>query len=206
MSNPVSAVAGPVISLGFGVVRVPVGLLAQVTGNGGNKEWGPSLAVDAVEGGVRQLLGSLLGDPGLAAQGDVTDARVQQRTEAAERDQAAQARREVADDRLAQRRERDQEARQQARKAEQEQHQRLEREKQQRQQQEKEREQEHKQAAQREEQRKQEIADEHAHEARRTRVEAESEAVEAERAAAAAKAEALDLANAKEKAKNARKQ
>jgi len=51
-------------------------VLARLTGNSGNPEWGPTLAVDSVEAGVRQVLGSLLGDPGLAGQGQVQDAQV----------------------------------------------------------------------------------------------------------------------------------
>jgi len=88
MTNPVAAVPRTIVSLGFGAARVPVDLLAQVTGNGNNREWGPTLAFDSVEATVRGLLGSLLGDPELAAQGHVKEARVQQRTEAAERDRA----------------------------------------------------------------------------------------------------------------------
>ncbi|MEJ2869285.1 hypothetical protein WCD74_16030 [Actinomycetospora sp. OC33-EN08] len=204
MSNPVSAVAGPVISLGFGVARLPVGLLAQITGNGRNPEFGPSLAIDGLEAGVRQVVGSLLGDPDLARQGEVKDARVQQRTEAAEREEAAQARRQVADDRLEQRREADQQARRQAREQEKAQHEKLEEEKRRREQQAKEREQQRKQDAKREEQRRQEIADEKAHEAKRTRVQAETEAVEAEREAAARKAEALGTAEAADAAREQR--
>lgn len=204
MSNPVSAVAGPVVSLGFGVARVPVGLLARLTGNGDNPEWGPTLAVDSVEAGVRQVLGSLLGDPGLAHQGEVQDARVDQRSQAAERDAAADARRDVADERLSDRRERDEQARERIREQEQEQGRRLEQEKEQRQQQAKKKEEQRKEQAAKGEQRAQEVADEHAHEARRTRVEAESEAVEAEREAAERSQEALELAEAADAARRRR--
>ena len=204
MSNPVSAVAGPVVSLGFGVARVPVGLLARLTGNGGNPEWGPTLAVDSVEAGVRQVLGSLLGDPGLAGQGEVQDARVSQRTEAAERDSAAGARREVADERLGERRERDQQAREQVREQEKKQKDQLEQQRRRREQEAEQREQQRKEQAEKAEARAQEVADRHAHEARRTRVEVESEAVAAEREAAERSQEALELAEAKDAAKRGR--
>lgn len=204
MSNPVSAVAGPVVSLGFGVARVPVGLLARLTGNGDNPEWGPTLAVDSVEAGVRQVLGSLLGDPGLAGQGEVQDARVTQRTEAAERDAAADARREVADQRLGERRESDQQARQRIREQEKQQRDRLEAQRKHREQEAEQREKQRKEQAQKAEARAQEVADQHAHEAHRTRVEAESEAVAAEREAAERSQEALELAEAKDAARRAR--
>lgn len=204
MSNPVSAVAGPVVSLGFGVARVPVGLLARLTGNAGNPEWGPTLAVDSVEAGVRQVLGSLLGDPELARHGEVQDARVDQRSEAAEREAAADARRDVADQRLQDRRERDQQARQQVREQEQDRKQRLEKERKQREQAAQQRERTRKEEAAKDERRAKETADEHAHEARRTRVEAESEAVAAEREAAERSQEALELAEAADAAKRRR--
>lgn len=204
MSNPVSAVAGPIVSLGFGVARVPVDLLASVTGNGGNRRWGPVLAFDSVEATVRQVLGSVLGDPELAAQGHVKDARVQQDGEAAEREQAAQARREVADDRLQDRRRRDQQAREDVRKREQERKQELESERQQREQQAKQREDERKQQAQRDKAEADERIDQHAHQAEKTRVSAESEAVAAEREAAERKAEAQELAEAADTARKRR--
>jgi membrane protein involved in colicin uptake len=204
MSNPVSAVAGPVVSLGFGVARVPVGLLARLTGNGGNPEWGPTLAVDSVEAGVRQVLGSLLGDPGLAGQGEVQDARVTQRTEAAERESAADARREVADERLSERRENDQQARQRIREQEKQQKDQLEQQRKRREQEAEQREQQRKEQAEKAEARAKEVADEHEHEAHRTRVEAESEAVAAEREAAERSQEALELAEAKDAARKRR--
>ena len=175
MSNPVAAVPRTIVSLGFGAARVPVDLLAQVTGNGNNREWGPTLAFDSVEATVRGLLGSLLGDPELAAQGHVKEARVQQRTEAAERDRAADARREVADDRMQRRREEDQQEREQVRDQAQEQKQQLEEQRRQR-----------------------------AQEAHRPRVAEESEAVAAEREAAQRKAEALELAEATDEARRRR--
>jgi membrane protein involved in colicin uptake len=204
MSNPVSAVAGPVVSLGFGVARVPVGLLARLTGNGGNPEWGPTLAVDSVEAGVRQVLGSLLGDPGLAGQGEVQDARVTQRTEAAERDSAADARREVADERLSERRENEQQARERIREQEKQQKDQLEQQRKRREQEAEQREQQRKEQAEKAEARAKEVADEHEHEAHRTRVEAESEAVAAEREAAERSQEALELAEAKDAARKRR--
>jgi hypothetical protein len=204
MSNPVAAVPRTIVSLGFGAARVPVDLLAQVTGNGNNREWGPTLAFDSVEATVRGLLGSLLGDPELAAQGHVKEARVQQRTEAAERDRAADARREVADDRMQRRREEDQQEREQVRDQAQEQKQQLEEQRRQRAQEAEEREEKRKEQARRDEQKAQERADEHAQEAHRTRVAEESEAVAAEREAAQRKAEALELAEATDEARRRR--
>ncbi len=121
MANPVAVVPRTIVSLGFGVARVPVDLLARVTGHGEDREWGPNLAFDSVEATVRGVLGSVLRDPELAAQGRVKEARVEQHSEAAERDQAAQARREVADDRFQERREQDQQKREQVREQKQEQ-------------------------------------------------------------------------------------
>lgn len=186
MSNPVSAVAGPVVSLGFGVARVPVGLLARLTGNGDNPEWGPTLAVDSVEAGVRQVLGSLLGDPGLAGQGEVQDARVAQRTEAAERDSAADARREVADERLTERQQSDQQSRERIREQEKEQRDQLEQQRKRREQEAEQREQQRKEQAERDKAKADEKIEEHEKQARKTRVSAESEAVAAEREAAEA--------------------
>lgn len=193
-----------IVSLGFGVARVPVDLLAQVTGNGGNREWGPTLAFDSVEATVRQVLGSVLGDPELAGQGHVKEARVQQRSEAAERDQAADARREVADERLQERRQADQQKREQVRDQKEEQQQRLEEEREQRAQKAEEREQQRKEQAERDKAKAEERIGEHAHEARKTRVAEESEAVAAEREAAERKAEALELAEATDEARKRR--
>lgn len=204
MANPVAAVPRTIVSLGFGVARVPVDLLAQVTGHGGDKEWGPTLAFDSVEATVRHVLGSVLGDPELSAQGQVKDARVAQRAEAAEREQAADARREVADDRLTERRERDRQQREQVRGEKQDQQQRLESERRQRAQQAEERERQRKEQAERDKAQADERIDSHAHEARRTRVDEESEAVAAEREAAERKAEALELAEATDEARRRR--
>jgi membrane protein involved in colicin uptake len=204
MSNPVAAVARPIVSLGFGVARVPVDLLASVTGNGGNREWGPTLAFDSVEATVRQVLGSVLGDPDLAAQGQVKDARVQQHGEAAEREQAADARREVADERFRERRQRDQQEREDVRRREQQRKEELEQERQQREQQARQREQERKEQAERDKAKADERIDQHEHEAKKTRVAAESEAVAAEREAAERKAEAQELAEAADVARKRR--
>jgi len=202
--TPLAVVPRTLVSLGFGVARVPVDLLAQVTGNGGNREWGPTLAFDSVEATVRGVLGSVLGDPELAGQGQVKEARVQQRSEAAERDQAADARRDVADERLQQRRESDQQRREQVRDQKQEQQQRLEEERRRRAQKAEEREQQRKEQAERDKAKAHERIDSDAHEAHRTRVQEESEAVAAEREAAERKAEALELAEATDEARKRR--
>lgn len=89
----------------LGAARLPLSMAARVRGQHGNEKWPPALAFEGFEGGVQAVLGSLLRDDTLVAEGRLRQAKVAQLRKAERLETLADAERARAQEEFADRRE-----------------------------------------------------------------------------------------------------
>lgn len=101
----VQAIPRSIISGYLGAARLPLSVLARLRGEQGNDKWPPALAFEGFEGGVQTVLGSLLRDDTLLAEGRLRQAKVAQLRKAERLETLADAERAQAQEEFAERRE-----------------------------------------------------------------------------------------------------
>jgi hypothetical protein len=87
-------------------LRLPVTTAEIVSGHRGDPDWPPTLAYEAVEARAKQMIGTLLGDRQLAAEGKLREAKLDRLEQAAVLEAEAEEARRRAQDRQAEREER----------------------------------------------------------------------------------------------------